>query len=241
MRERGDLLVGILAVFLVFFPLGYLVHASPRFPGSLAGSLTGVVAAILMFMTVPYIAAKHIPWFAARTSGLASKPTLLAIHVYAGVLAPLVGLVHAAHKFESPLSLVLTGVVLLTVLTGMIGRYFLGQVARALRGRRSELASLKSAYLSSPASPSEPQTPVALVGWRRLFFVSSEAPRPIEQGDGETIAAAMADVEFAIRAEDATARLFGRWRLLHIVAGCFLYLLLALHIGASIYFGLRWL
>jgi hypothetical protein len=51
----------------------------------------------------------------------------------------------------------------------------------------------------------------------------------------------MADTEFAIRAEEATSALFGTWRWLHIFVGGLVYLLLALHIGAAIYFGLRWL
>lgn len=241
MRERGDLLVGLLAAFLLLFPLGYLIHASPRFPGSLAGSIVGIVAAILMLLTLPYIAAKHIPWVDARSSRFVSKPTLLAIHVYAGVLAPLFGLVHAAHKFNSPLSLVLTGMVLLTVLTGVIGRYLLGQIARALRGRRSELASLKSAYLTFSVPLIAPEAETPITGWRRFFFISSEAPSVSGGGEGEMLAAAMADTEYAIRAEAATSTLFARWRVLHIVIGSFVYVILVVHIAASVYFGLRWL
>ena len=45
MRERNDILVGLMVAFIVLFPLGYLIHISPRFPGSLAGGITGMVAA----------------------------------------------------------------------------------------------------------------------------------------------------------------------------------------------------
>ena len=55
------------------------------------------------------------------------------------------------------------------------------------------------------------------------------------------IAAALADTEFAIRAEEATNTLFARWRFLHILLGCLIFALLALHVGAAIYYGLRWL
>jgi hypothetical protein len=51
----------------------------------------------------------------------------------------------------------------------------------------------------------------------------------------------MVDVEFAVRAESATDALFGKWRWLHIVVGCILYAVLVVHIGAAIYFGLRWI
>ena len=89
MRERGDLIVGLLVAFLLLFPLGYLVHVSPRFPGSLAGGIIGIAALVLMVLTLPYVAAKHIKWVDKGLSHVVSKPTLLAIHIYAGVLAPI--------------------------------------------------------------------------------------------------------------------------------------------------------
>ena len=73
----------------------------------------------------------------------------------AGVLAPILGLVHAAHKLESPVGLLLTVLLLMTVITGFIGRYLLAQLGRALRGRRSELASLRAAFLEEPAAPTQ--------------------------------------------------------------------------------------
>ena len=77
--------------------------------------------------------------------------------------------------------------------------------------------------------------------WKRLFFVSAEPPVPAMPEEAEDIAAALADTEFAIRAEEATNRLFKRWRWLHILVGSLVYGLLLLHIGAEIYFGLSWL
>jgi hypothetical protein len=241
MRERGDILIGLLVGFLLVFPLGYMVHVSPRFPGSLTGGMVGVAAVLLMLLTLPYVAAKHIKWIDRLMARWISKPTLLAIHIYAGVLAPVFGLVHAAHKFDSPVGIMLTGILLLTVLSGFIGRYLLAQLGRALRGRRSELASLKSAFLDLPAVPTPQAVDIPLGRWRRYFFTSGEIPYAAPPEGSEALAAAMADTEFAIRAEEATSALFGTWRWLHIFVGGLVYLLLALHIGAAIYFGLRWL
>jgi len=242
MRERGDLIVGLLVAFLLLFPLGYLVHVSPRFPGSLAGGIVGIVALVLMLLTLPYVAAKHIPWVDRGLSHFVRKPTLLAIHIYAGVLAPILGLVHAAHKFESPVGLLLTIILLMTVITGFIGRYLLAQIAKALRGRKSELASLRSAFLDEPATALTMAAPKApLSGWKRYFFVAGDAPAVDLPEDREALAAALTDTEFAIRAEEATNALFAKWRLLHILLACLIYALLALHVGAAIYFGLRWL
>ena len=41
MRERGDMAVGLLVAFLLLFPLGYVLHVAPRFPGSLVGGVIG--------------------------------------------------------------------------------------------------------------------------------------------------------------------------------------------------------
>ncbi|MBS88187.1 hypothetical protein CA262_06135 [Sphingobium sp. GW456-12-10-14-TSB1] len=242
MRERGDLLVGLLVGFLLLFPLGYVLHVAPRFPGSAAGGIIGIAAVLFMLLTLPYVAAKHWSWADRQLTRFVSKPTLLAVHVYAGVLAPILGLIHAAHKFASPVGILLTGLLLLTVLTGFVGRYLLAQAAKALRGRRSELASLQSAFLHLPAPAAAQRMPGApLSRWKRLFFVSAEPPVPAMPEEAEDIAAALADTEFAIRAEEATNRLFKRWRWLHILVGSLVYGLLLLHIGAAIYFGLRWL
>ena len=87
MRERSDIAVGLLVAFMLLFPFGYLVHVSPRFQGSLAGGIIGIAALVLMLLTLPYVAAKHIAWVDKALSRVVSKPTLLAIHIYAGVLA----------------------------------------------------------------------------------------------------------------------------------------------------------
>ena len=52
MRERSDIAVGLLVAFLLLFPFGYLVHVSPRFPGSLAGGIIGIAALVLMLLTL---------------------------------------------------------------------------------------------------------------------------------------------------------------------------------------------
>ena len=120
-------------------------------------------------------------------------------------------------------------------------RHLLGQVAKALRGRKSELASLQGAFLGLEVTvPGEPEMP-PLRRWQRFFFVSGEPPVAPFEKNAEALAAAMADTEFAVRAESATNALFGKWRWLHIVVGCIVYAVLVVHIGAAIYFGLRWL
>jgi hypothetical protein len=72
MRERGDVLVGLMVVFLLAFSLGSLVHVAPRFAGSLTGGILGMGATLLMLLTLPYVAVKHISWL-DRSSRLAQR------------------------------------------------------------------------------------------------------------------------------------------------------------------------
>lgn len=242
MRERSGALVAILVTLLVLFPLGFVFHASPRFPGSLLGSLIGIGAALLMLAPLLYVAAKRIPAVNAWITPRVSTRTLLSLHIYAGVLAPILGLVHAAHKFNSPLGVALTGVMLLIVVTGFTGRYLLGELARAARGRNAELASLKTAYESLPSDNVGTITPLTRrMRVLRLFFVPDEIEADKLTDRREQLAGAIADVEHAVRAEAAVGDLLRKWRRIHVSVAAILYLLLILHIWAAFYYGVRWL
>lgn len=237
-QEHESLVVGGLVVLLVGFPLGFLVHVSARFPGSLVGSLIGILGAVLMLAPFAYLVIKRVEPLKARVTRHVSMRTLLTIHIYAGILGPLLGLIHAAHKFESPLGVSLTGLMLVVVVSGYVGRYLLGQLGRAIRGRQADLASLRAALdRRAPADTASPRSGV----WQNLrdLFVHREG-RP-EAPSAARLAGAIADIEFAVRAEAVAKLLFERWLKLHIVIAMALYALLALHIWSGLYYGLRWL
>lgn len=239
MRERSGLIVGALVVLLSILPLGFIVHVSPRFPGSLVGSLIGILGAVLMLVPLAYLVIKRVPPLRRHVTRRVSMPTLLAIHIYAGVLGPILGVIHSAHKFESPLGVSLLGMMLVVVFSGYTGRYLLAQAGRAVRGRRAELAQLRDAFSADRAAApplSEPARP-GLVG--RLLF-RSEGESDVARTPSE-LALALADVEYAVRAEEVIDSLFRKWLKLHIVIATILYALLALHIWSGLYYGLRWL
>lgn len=248
MQERDAIVAGGLVLLILALPLGYLVHVSPRFPGSLAGSAIGILAALLMTVPLIYLLVKRIPWLKGAVTQVVSMRTLLAIHIYAGLAGPVLALLHGAHKFRSPLGLSLVGMMLVVVLSGYTGRYLLGRIARGVEARRSELAALwaANAAAADPLPPSAPtsggKTRFLTVPLRDLFF---DRPDPI----GATAAAdhrraladALADAEQALRIEETMRDLFARWLKLHIVIATILYVLLVLHIWAGLYYGLRWL
>ncbi len=248
MQERSGTVIGALVLLLLILPLGFLVHVSPRFPGSFAGGLVGIAALLLMLVALAYVFVKRIPALRARIEKRVSMRTLLAIHIYAGVLGPILALVHAAHKYNSPLGVSLTGIMILVVISGYVARYFLSLVARALRGRKSELAALKIAFaaLPPPSGSDAASAPGRRPGrrtWLGILLVPDEPEVAAEDeaSDAAAMASAIADTEYAIRSEEVANSLFGASLKLHIAAAIILFALLALHIWSGLYYGLRWL
>ena len=198
-----------------------------------------MVAAAMMLVPLLYLVVKRVPWLRTRVSSRISMRTLLAFHVYAGVLGPILGLLHAAHKFRSPFGFSLTGTMLVVVLTGYVGRYLLLRIATAVRGERSQLAILTAEFEQAVAAlPVEAASPAPW--WRRAFLVQADDTKPGAQRAIE-LAEGVADVEQAIRAEEVTRDLFDRWLPLHTLTAILLYGLLALHVWSGYYYGFRWL
>lgn len=246
MHDQGRIIIGALVVFLLMFPLGFLVHASPRFPGSLAGSVIGIAAAVLMTVAMAYSLVKRVPAVRDRASRMVTASQLLWIHVVAGVGGAILAVIHAAHKFNSPLGISLTGTLLLVVLSGYIGRYILAQIGRAVRGRKSELAALTGALKSRSGVESDPLEaglPPVEPGTSWLHLLLHDKPRADRDG-AESItelAGAIADTEYAIRSEEVAGSLLRRWLSLHTILALLLMVLLVLHIWAGFYYGFRWL
>jgi len=91
---------------------------------------------------------------------------------------------------------------------------------------------------SPPEMRALPKTPILVAGLASLGF---ELPSGGPAAEVIRTAESVADLEYAVRTHEVFKRWFG-WSLkLHIVLSVIFYLLLALHIGSGIYFGLRWL
>ncbi len=246
MKERERIVVtGVLAVLVVAW-LGFLVHRSPRFPGSGLGAAFGIAGALLMLVPLAYPIAKRIPFLHDRITRHISLQSLLAVHVYAGILGPLFAIIHTGHKFDSGLGITLTAVMLLVVVSGFAVRYLLTYVNREIKDKllllqtaRGDLDSAWGVLESSPAEArSLPKARLLAAGLASLGFeYSTGGPAAEVTRNAESVA----DLEYAIRTHELFKRWFARSLTLHIVLSVMLYALLALHIGSGIYFGLRWL
>jgi hypothetical protein len=246
MKEREGIVVsGTVAVLLLGW-LGFLLHRSPRFPGSGVGAVFGIAGAILMLVPLAYPIAKRIPFVDARIKAHISMQSLLTVHAYAGILGPLFALIHTGHKFDSMLGMALTGAMLLVVVSGFAVRYLLTHCTREIKDKlillQTARGDLDSAWGVLENSPVEaralPRAPLLAAG---MASFGIELPYGGPAAEVTRTAEGVADLEYAVRTHELFKRWFGRALKLHIALSVILYALLALHIGSGIHFGLRWL
>ena len=213
-------------ILLVVFWLGFLVHRAPKFAGSAWGGFFGVTAALLMLVPLVYTLVKRVARLRRAFTARYSFRLLLQAHVYLGLIGALLALIHTGHKFQSKLGVVLTAVMLLVVLSGFVGQYYLRYVAEDIRERQVELGVLwRTVESRSHALASGQLEPAA-----SLQVASNLLP----------LAAATADVQYAIQFQERMRKLWSIWLTAHITSSVLFYLLLALHIWAGVHFGLRW-
>lgn len=251
MRERERMVVGGLVVLMLLLWLGFVVHRSPRFAGSLEGAVLGIAAAVLMAVPLAYVAVKRIKPLRRAITKKTSMRTLLAWHIYAGILAPILALLHTGHRFESPLGIFLTAFMLIVVLSGFVGRYLLRMVGEEAKERRAMRDALQSEYkqLSELIRDSGDQMalasaisgPVRSRLGRYLFDSESDAHRIAAPAfRAIRVADALADVEFAVGTQERIKSWFSRWLRIHIALTVGLYALLTLHVAIEMSLGLRW-
>ena len=146
-------------------------------------------------------------------------------HVYFGLVGALLAILHSGHKFQSALGVALTASMLLSVLTGFIGQHYLRYVAENIREKKAQIDGL----------------------WRLLdgqYWAYAQGPTAGVAGTPASaellpLASAAADLQYSIQFQSGCAGC-STPGCRHIAFSIIFYLLLALHIWAGIYFGLRW-
>ncbi len=251
MKERERTVVTGLVVLMLALWLGFVFHRSPRFAGSFWGGMLGVSGAVLMLVPLAYLFVKRIKWLKLRAKKHVSMRTLLAWHIYAGILGPILVLLHTGHKFESTLGIALTVMTLVVVLSGFVGRYLMNRFSTEIREKKVMLSELNAAYdrVSSQLA-AHPDQAAAVRPFSGFFarLLLSLFVEPVEVLSANSaspatavrLAESIADVEYAIETHQNFKRWFGTWLKWHIAVSMFLYILMALHVWAAIHFGIRW-
>lgn len=252
-RERA-VITGLMVLLLVLW-LGFAVHRSPQFAGSLPGTLLGIAGALLMVVpSLAYTAVKRLAPLKQRVTKRLSLRSLLTWHLWGGILGALLALGHSGHRFASTVGITLTGLMLLVIFSGYVGRHFLGLVSLELREKQALLETLVAAYnglAGDLASRAASQVTVALTQqspWARLTRLMGVGPSSASEPQtyalarrATELAGSIADLEYGIKTDELMKRRFKTWLIVHIVTAVAFYTLLALHIWSSLYFGLRWL
>ena len=250
MQERERHIVGGMVILMLLLWLGFLVHRDPRFAGSFVGTMVGAAAALLIFVPFLYLLIKRISplktWFTRRIS----MRTLLAWHIYAGVLGPILAVIHSAHRFDSALGNALLTLTLLTAVSGFVGRYLLGQISTEIRDKQQLMVGLRTQYDALRDTLSgEVQASLTQVGERMGILASLSFIAPWHELRGATnpqqrllhLIDAISDVEYTIRMHETFKLWFKRWLKFHIALSLVLLSLIGGHIWAELYLGLRWL
>jgi hypothetical protein len=231
MSDKERLAVLALGTALLLLAPGYLLHVSPRFPGSLSGGILGIGAASLLLLMLLYPAVKYVGWLKARVTPHLPLGRLLSLHIYGGLLAAILGVLHSGHKYQSVLGLALVLDLMIVVGTGFVGRYYLGYLGTEVRQQQALLGTLRGAYnrlahrLGARESAADAE------------IAATATPNVPLLG----LVDAIADLEYSIAGREAVRRVAARWVVVHAVASIVLYALLLLHIWSGIYYGLRWL
>lgn len=245
MKEREVIIVSGTGCVLLLAWLGFLFHRAPRFAGSGVGAVFGIAGAVLMLVPLAYPIVKRIPFLQTRIMRHVSMQSLLAAHVYSGILGPVLAIIHTGHKFDSPLGIALTAVMLLVVVSGFVVRFLLTYVNQEIKDKlvllqtaRGDLDNAWGVLENSPAAMRAlPKTPILAAGLASLGF---GLPFGGPAGEVTRIADSVADLEYAVRTHELLKTWFSRSLKLHIVLSAILYVLLGLHVWAGIHFGLRW-
>jgi len=250
-KERNEIVITGLVILLLLLWLGFPFHQAPRFAGTLAGGTLAIAGSALMLVPLIYSIIKRIKPLKNLVASRVQMRTLLSWHIYAGVVGPILVLLHTGHKFQSHLGIALTTMTIIVVLSGFTGRYLLSKFSQTIGEKKKTLTELELAYRQTATELAGQPEQVAVMRPFSGFFgrlltgmfvrASGESPGAMPASiRALRLSESIADIEYAIRTHETFKRAFSTWLKLHIALSFTLYALLALHIWAAFTFGLRW-
>ncbi len=244
MRNREWTIVTLLVLLMLTVWLGFLFHRSPRFAGSLTGGILGVSGTILMFVPLAaYSIVKRVKTIKRRVTVWMSMRTLLTVHIYTALIGSILVLLHTGHKFDSPLGMAQTAMVLLVVLSGFVGRYLMSHISQGLREKQQMLRGLQLGFKQMSQEFAHQNVEHALTRsapdrpWNWLSDWSQTEDSVLSVS---AVAGGIADLEYSIAVHGWMKNRFQKWLRFHLVISGALCFLTALHVWSGVYYGLRW-
>jgi hypothetical protein len=114
------------------------MHAVLR-PSGPVGQSLGVAGALLLLVPFAYMLRKRF----AKAKGVGNLKTLLEVHIFCGIVGPVLITYHTAFKFNGLVSVAYWSMVLVA-LSGFVGRYLYVRIPRTIRGAELSEAELAS-------------------------------------------------------------------------------------------------
>lgn len=233
-------------------------------PSGPVGQTLGVLGAALMLVPFVYMARKRL----SRGKGAANLKRWLEVHIFCGIVGPVVVTFHTAFKFNGIVSAAYWSMVLVA-LSGFVGRYLYVRIPRTIRGvelSQGELDDRMTALLEDLQWTAGPGVLDAIE--RIDADIAACAPRWWQVGSqpaltasiqaataGLTLADAAVSAQLtALLAERAglqqrrhalavTKRVFDLWHVFHLPLVWIMFAIVTLHVAVALYLGyvpFRW-
>lgn len=234
-------------------------------PSGPVGQTLGVAGAALMLVPFVYMVRKR---FSRKRSG-ANLKRWLEVHIFCGIVGPVLVTLHTAFKFNGIVSAAYWSMVLVA-LSGFVGRYLYVRIPRTIRGvelSQGELNERSSALRDELQWTAGPGVLDALdrieadIAARRPSWFSGRGDAAVRQAIAEAgsrlaattepaaVAAAVALFEERARLQQrrhalaATKRLFDLWHVFHLPLVWVMFAIVSLHVAVALYLGyvpFRW-
>ena len=231
-------------------------------PSGPVGQTFGIVGALMMLVPFLYMARKRVSWL----KGAGSLKTWLEIHLFCGVVGPVLVTFHTAFKFGGLIAAAYWSMVIV-VLSGFIGRYLYVRIPRSIRGTeltRKELdaraEALRTELAVAVASPVVLQQIDALERSSIRGFISGDLLlrsrlRRLDRELARTgVGRDLRERALALVAErttllrriaylQKTKSLFDLWHVFHLPLVYVLLVIVAVHVAVIAYLGylpFRW-
>ena len=232
-------------------------------PSGPVGQTLGIAGALLMLMPLLYVARKRVSWL-KRVGNLR---TWLEIHLFCGVVGPVLITFHTSFKFNGIVSAAYWSMVIV-VLSGFVGRYLYVRIPRSIRGNeltRAELdaraeelkaglaASVKSAVALSRIEAFERTAlPDHGLSWFNLIFgeiALGRRLRALDRGLARTglpldmradVVGLAAERSTLLRRSaylQRTKKLFELWHVFHLPLVYLMLIIVVAHVAITMYLG----
>jgi hypothetical protein len=234
----------LLSIVFVGLSFYFIVFPLDSFSGKIVGHLLGIIGTVLIVATLVYVFRKRI----LKQKGKANP---LNQHSYFGLIGGILVVIHSGGKSASLIGALIFISMLLTVLSGVVGRILFVKLNKSIKEKKSDIEALETS-LKTQKKELNPKC------WQKEFNFYNDEEWAEETSGAEIdpemdsqmrekcsnfllFAESLAEREERLQVYSKTKTLFTFWNSIHIVSTCFLVAMIIVHVMTTLYYGLRWL